>query len=144
MSVDKKLQELSPETGAQIRKPETQDYQDLVLVKSNYARGSVVVVAGLPVSFNSEGEARIPKHHVAEMQKYMRARPGRFTLVMPKADSLPVETKVVSVQGESAPTEEKKPTVKAPKVADFVGKKEELKVKVKTKKSSLKEDSKEE
>lgn len=82
MSVKKKLQESSGnESYSYVGRREAPAEESLVTLKSNYAKDKVVSIGGMDVKFNSEGEAKIPRHHVPAVRKHMRVRPGRFRII---------------------------------------------------------------
>lgn len=59
---------------------------DTLTIKSNFARDRVIVLGSgtLVLAFNQEGLATMPKHLLPVLQKEMRVRPGRYTVVTPE------------------------------------------------------------
>ena len=52
-----------------------------VKVKSNSIRSRIHVLGDIQLSFDDQGIAEMPEHLVPALAPYMRARPGRFSIL---------------------------------------------------------------
>jgi hypothetical protein len=54
---------------------------NMIRLKSNSLRGRNEIFEGMVMSFDGDGIAKIPDHHLAKIQQLQRLRPNRFTIL---------------------------------------------------------------